>query len=65
MSNAVIIRETPAEVRARTIVYAEGWCSGTDARSVLGGDDFAEAFELCDPSGPQVDRVTATPPSPP
>ncbi|WP_127354619.1 DUF3085 domain-containing protein [Actinacidiphila soli] len=50
MSNAVIGEDTPAKIRARTIVYADGWGTGTDARSLLGGDDFAEPFDLCDPT---------------
>jgi hypothetical protein len=41
---------TPAEIRARTIVYADGWGIGIDAPSLLGGDDFAEPFDLCDPT---------------
>ncbi|KNE81432.1 hypothetical protein ADZ36_16610 [Streptomyces fradiae] len=31
------------------VVYADGWGPGTDARSVLGGDDFRESIDLTTP----------------
>ncbi|MGF6884995.1 hypothetical protein ABIA39_003430 [Nocardia sp. GAS34] len=31
------------------VVYAEGWGPGTDPASLLGGDDFAELFDLHEP----------------
>ncbi|MFJ9580885.1 DUF3085 domain-containing protein [Streptomyces sp. NPDC101191] len=31
------------------VVHAEGWGPGTDARSVLGGDDFRESIDLTTP----------------
>jgi hypothetical protein len=49
MSSAVLPEDAPAEVRARTIVHAEGWGSGTDTSPFLGDDDFTESFALCDP----------------
>ncbi|MCX4826950.1 DUF3085 domain-containing protein [Streptomyces sp. NBC_01142] len=35
--------------RLPTVVHAEGWGPGTDARSVLGGDDFRESIDLTTP----------------
>ncbi|MFI1701433.1 DUF3085 domain-containing protein [Streptomyces bobili] len=32
-----------------TVVHAEGWGPGTDARSILGGDDFRESINLTTP----------------
>ncbi|MFE0437251.1 DUF3085 domain-containing protein [Streptomyces nigra] len=31
------------------VVHADGWGPGTDARSVLGGDDFRESLDLATP----------------
>ncbi|MFB6984592.1 DUF3085 domain-containing protein [Streptomyces sp. NPDC056297] len=31
------------------VVHAEGWGPGTDARSILGGDDFRESIDLTTP----------------
>ncbi|MFD7956047.1 DUF3085 domain-containing protein [Streptomyces ardesiacus] len=31
------------------VVYADGWGPGTDARSILGGDDFRESIDLTTP----------------
>lgn len=35
--------------RAPTTVHADGWGPGTDARSILGGDDFRESIDLTTP----------------
>lgn len=38
-----------ADGRLPTVVHADGWGPGTDARSVLGGDDFRESIDLTTP----------------
>jgi hypothetical protein len=35
--------------RQPTVVHADGWGPGTDARPILGGDDFRESIELTTP----------------
>ncbi|MGW6144401.1 DUF3085 domain-containing protein [Streptomyces sp. NPDC055140] len=35
--------------RLPTVVHADGWGPGTDARSILGGDDFRESLDLTTP----------------
>ncbi|MET8816391.1 DUF3085 domain-containing protein [Streptomyces sp. NPDC004549] len=35
--------------RLPTVVHADGWGPGTDARSILGGDDFRQSIELTTP----------------
>lgn len=32
-----------------TVVHADGWGPGTDARSILGGDDFRQSIDLTTP----------------
>ncbi|MFF8595226.1 DUF3085 domain-containing protein [Streptomyces sp. NPDC015220] len=39
----------PDSNRPPTVVYADGWGPGTDARSILGGDDFRESVDLTTP----------------
>ncbi|MER7195878.1 DUF3085 domain-containing protein [Streptomyces flaveolus] len=46
--------KTPADTRDESgrlprVVYADGWGPGTDARSLLGGDDFRESLDLTTP----------------
>ncbi|MFC9117890.1 DUF3085 domain-containing protein [Streptomyces sp. NPDC057092] len=38
-----------ADGRLPTVVHADSWGPGTDARSVLGGDDFRESIDLTAP----------------
>lgn len=35
--------------RLPTVVHADGWGPGTDARSILGGDDFRQSIDLTTP----------------
>ncbi|MFJ5951415.1 DUF3085 domain-containing protein [Streptomyces noursei] len=35
--------------RAPHVVHAKGWGPGTDARSILGGDDFRQSIDLTTP----------------
>lgn len=46
--------KTPADTRDASgrlphVVYADGWGPDTDARSILGGDDFRESLDLTTP----------------
>ncbi|MEV0965516.1 DUF3085 domain-containing protein [Streptomyces sp. NPDC049910] len=38
-----------ADGRLPHVVHADGWGPGTDARSILGGDDFRESLDLTTP----------------
>ncbi|MFF7858736.1 hypothetical protein [Streptomyces sp. NPDC007904] len=38
-----------ADGRPTHVVYADGWGPGTDARSILGGDDFRKSINLTTP----------------
>jgi hypothetical protein len=49
------------------VVYADGWGPVTDARSILGGDDFRESLDLATPSSwtaPPSWACSAKPPQP-
>ncbi|GAA2720583.1 MULTISPECIES: DUF3085 domain-containing protein [Streptomyces] len=49
MSNGQDPTDTPDDEYLPTVVHADGWGPGTDARSVLGGDDFRESIDLTTP----------------
>ncbi|MFF7953645.1 DUF3085 domain-containing protein [Streptomyces griseorubiginosus] len=50
MSNGVHPDDTTdADGRLTHVVYADGWGPGTDARSILGGDDFRQSIHLTHP----------------
>ncbi|MEV4868520.1 DUF3085 domain-containing protein [Streptomyces syringium] len=49
MSNGQGPTDTPDDEYPPTVVHADGWGPGTDARSVLGGDDFRESIDLTTP----------------
>ncbi|MFD0432191.1 DUF3085 domain-containing protein [Streptomyces zhihengii] len=55
MSNGQDPTDTRNADRLPTVVHAHGWGPGTDARSILGGDDFRKSIDLTTPS-------TKTPP---
>ncbi|MFD0432203.1 DUF3085 domain-containing protein [Streptomyces zhihengii] len=57
MSNGQDPTDTRNADRLPTVVHAHGWGPGTDARSILGGDDFRKSIDLTTPS-------TKTPPPP-
>ncbi|MFE5219330.1 MULTISPECIES: hypothetical protein [unclassified Streptomyces] len=50
MSNGQTPTDTPNnDEYLPTTVHADGWGPGTDARSILGGDDFRQSIELTRP----------------
>ncbi|MER6433762.1 DUF3085 domain-containing protein [Streptomyces sp900105245] len=50
MSNGQTPTDTLDETGTHNyVVHAEGWGPGTDARSILGGDDFRESLDLTRP----------------
>ncbi|MEV6782703.1 hypothetical protein [Streptomyces sp. NPDC051098] len=50
MSNGLHPSGTPKDADARTIVFAQGWETGTHPGSVLGDECSQETFPLCDPN---------------
>ncbi|MFE9250910.1 DUF3085 domain-containing protein [Streptomyces sp. NPDC007088] len=49
MSSGQDPTDTRENGRLPTVVHAEGWGPGTDARSILGGDDFRQSIDLTTP----------------
>ncbi|MBM9624734.1 DUF3085 domain-containing protein (plasmid) [Streptomyces zhihengii] len=49
MSNGQDPTDTRNADRLPTVVHAHGWGPGTDARSILGGDDFRKSIDLTTP----------------
>ncbi|MFF2205878.1 DUF3085 domain-containing protein [Streptomyces sp. NPDC058145] len=67
MSNGIDPTGTPDETGThRHVVYADGWGPGTDARSILGGDDFSERLDLTTPTttAPPPCSACSAPPTP-
>lgn len=50
MSNGMHPTGTPKDADARTIVFAQGWETGTHPGSVLGDECSQETLPLCDPN---------------
>ncbi|MBM9624424.1 hypothetical protein [Streptomyces zhihengii] len=49
MNNGQDPTDTPDDTYLPTVVHVDGWGPGTDARSILGGDDFRESIDLTTP----------------
>ncbi|MFD0432033.1 hypothetical protein ACFQ60_47055 [Streptomyces zhihengii] len=65
MNNGQDPTDTPDDTYLPTVVHVDGWGPGTDARSILGGDDFRESIDLTTPSSrtaPPCSACSAKPP---